>query len=179
MKEMKNFTFKKTTDNEKCGLSGKTISVEVPKFDWEAFKSNPNARFFCKKMFEAEVTKIVREMLCEKNGTTDNDLSDMNSVIMRTLPKPTVTDISEWIDSQDWSDCQFPRGEDTARDALKKELPKIVSGKAVRDKKKLEKIQKHITDIRNIESNDYIAEYLWSKIDVLTKENDLLPLDDL
>lgn len=54
---------------DKGGPSGgKTVSADVPAFDWESFKKTPNAEEFVKKAYFASVKRIIREIDEHKNG---------------------------------------------------------------------------------------------------------------
>jgi hypothetical protein len=78
------FYFRKTKANG--DLAGTTRSVEVPTFDWEAFKNTPNVELFVRRAYQSLLQKLVRDMKQgNKNGTRQKDLISMEAVTIRSF----------------------------------------------------------------------------------------------
>jgi hypothetical protein len=113
------------------------------------------------KIFDEEVKKLVRDILTEKNGTTDNDLSSIENVILRVLKNPTKAEIEIWINERDWSLYNFPQGEEKGRKGVSQALLYILDEIRLPDKIK-EKLNNIIITVAS--KDDYIAEFFWAKL---------------
>jgi hypothetical protein len=82
--ETQEFYFRKTKANG--DLAGTTRSVEVPTFDWEAFKNTPNVELFVRRAYQSLLQKLVRDMKQgNKNVTRQKDLISMEAVTTRSF----------------------------------------------------------------------------------------------
>lgn len=112
---------------DKGGPSGgKTLSREVPPFDWEVFKNTPNAEEFVKKAYFAAVKKIIREIEERKNSSTASDLDSIETVIARTM-SCTRGEIKDWIKTRDWSRANQVADITKVLPDIEKRLPDLAS----------------------------------------------------
>lgn len=112
---------------DKGGPSGgKILSQEAPVFDWEKFKKTPNAEAFVKKAYLASVTKVVREIEEQKNGSTATDLNSMESVIARALCFSRA-EIQDWIKTRDWNKANQVRDIEKLLPEIEKKLPDLAT----------------------------------------------------
>lgn len=112
---------------DKGGPSGgKTLSRDVPAFDWENFKNTPNAEEFVKKVYFASLKKIIRELDEHKNGSVESDLDSTETVIARALSF-TQDEIKEWLKTRDWSKAKQVQDISKVLPEIEKHLPKLAS----------------------------------------------------
>ena len=142
--------------------SGKTVSADVPTFDWESFKNTPNAEEFVKKTYFAAVKKIVREIGEHKNGSVKSDLDSAETVIARALSF-TQDEIKEWLKTRDWSKAIQIQDIAKVLPEIEKHLPKLASRRnhftAEVSAKIADKIIAAVTD-----DPDPIAEFLFTTL---------------
>ena len=161
MKVKKNFSFRKTKANGT--LSGTSEEYQVPDFEWEEFIKLPNARLFAKRSYDSTIQKLVRDILLEKNGTSDHHLQTMESVIARSITF-TKQEIIEWCNSRDWELTQFNMDKEKAIQLLNDKLPAFaLDENSIIDKNVKTRIAEIIAGVSDI-NTDPVAEYLWAKL---------------
>ncbi len=108
--------------------SAKTLTQDIPDFDWTNFKNAPNAEEFVKKAYYASVKKIIREIDEKKNGSVISDLSTIESIIARSLTY-TKDEINEWIKTRDWDRANQVKDMGKLLPILKLRLPTLAARK--------------------------------------------------
>ncbi len=91
-------------------LKGKTLEREIPDFDFKEFVNVPNADIFVRKAYFSHVKKLMRESEENINGTRDQHLQSVESIIARSTVIPK-NDMDEWLDSRDWDKAEFTNPE--------------------------------------------------------------------
>lgn len=166
------FNFRKTKENG--GIGGTTQSCLVPEFDWNEFKNLPNAELFARRAYNSVVQKLVRDILLSKNGTTEQHLQSIESVLARTFTF-TRKEIEEWCISRDWESTTL-RNPEKAIQILTEKLPDFATDdNAITDEASRNRIAEIIADVADRKSDD-IAEYLWVKLTQKTYQTELLSL---
>lgn len=87
-------------------LKGQTLEQEVPDFDFKEFMNVPNAEIFVRKAYFSYVKQLMRESEESINGTRDDHLQSLESIIARSTVI-TKNDMDEWLDSRDWYKAGF------------------------------------------------------------------------
>lgn len=118
---------------------GRTLTHEVPDFEFDSFMRAPNAREFVKKTYFATVKKIIREVEEKKNGSVTSDLFSYESIIARSLAY-TQEEISEWIGTRDWKKAKEVTDMDALLPKLREQLPALASRKHTFNQKTAERI---------------------------------------
>lgn len=91
-------------------LKGQTLEREVPDFNLKKFMSVPNADIFVRKAYFSYVKRLMREAKESINGTQDQHLQSLESIITRSMVI-TQNDMDEWLDSRDWGKAEFTNPE--------------------------------------------------------------------
>lgn len=161
---------------DKGGKSaGKTLTAEVPAFDWEQFKNAPNANEFVKRAYYASVKKLMREADEGKNGTTTSDLVSYESILTRTLHF-TKQDIQDWMDSRDWKRATEARDIEKALGEIRPKLPEVALGiNPFPDDYALKLANKVIAKVADVPT-DPVADYIFSILTTKLARVDLLEL---
>lgn len=139
---------------------GKTLSREVPDFEFESFMRAPNVQEFIKKTYFATVKKIIREVEEKKNGSVSSDLLSYESIIARSLAY-TREEISEWVGTRDWEKAKEVKNLDALLPILKKQLPALASRKHDFDKNVAERLA-NIVIAAVADNPDPIADFLFT-----------------
>lgn len=105
---------------------GKTLSSEFPGFDLIRFMKTPNAQAFIEKHYLATVKKILREIDESKNGSVAADLTSFESIVARSLSF-TQEEVSEWMNSRDWTRATQVKDMKALLPHLEKILPTLTS----------------------------------------------------
>lgn len=161
---------------DKGGPSGgKTVSADVPAFDWESFKKTPNAEEFVKKAYFASVKRIIREIDEHKNGSVESDLDSAETVIARALSF-TQDEIKEWLKTRDWGKASQVQDITKVLPEIEKHLPKLASRQNHLSAETSEKIAyKIIAGVADVP--DPIAEFLFTTLTTpRSADNDLMLL---
>jgi len=160
-KEFREFRFRNTKENG--ALAGTTLSAEVPVFDWDRFKSLPNAELFVRRACSSLLQKLVRDIeLGNRNGTSKKDFLSLEAVITRSFTFKK-SDIARWCEQRDWSYAKL-RNPAKGIPFLKKTLPEYASNDyAITDEEIREKVAEFVAAVSDREKDD-IAEYLWVKL---------------
>ena len=168
------FKFRKTKDNREIG--GTEQEYQVPLFDWDKFKNLPNSELFVRNAYYSLVQKLVRDILLgEINGTSENNIQSMESVIARSF-NFKKNDIEQWCKSRDWANSTL-QNQDKNIPILIQELPKYaISDHVIQDIKVRTRLAEIIAEIADRKTDD-IAEFLWVKLtQKIENESDLLSL---
>ena len=103
-----------------------TISGEAPEFVLQEFMSAPNAKEFIRKAYISSIRKIVTDIDEGRSGTVTSDLESMEAVIARSL-KFTREDITDWINSRDWTQVKNVANIGLVTANMKKLLPELAT----------------------------------------------------
>ncbi|MBE0472504.1 MAG: hypothetical protein IBX55_23725 [Methyloprofundus sp.] len=158
----KEFRFRKTEKNKQ--RAGTTIKVDVPEFDWDEFIKTPLVKEFIEKQYYKVVDRLVKEVALKRNGTTFQDYSSFEPIIMRDL-QLTQTQISEWLDSRDWDAPKF-KDLAGAKKFLMEKLPCLSSQKGWELFPNGEDRHKIADKVLNwvVSDDEYIADFLIQKL---------------
>ena len=151
-----------TVRNRGGASGGKTIEHEVPEFDWAAFKNTVNAEAFVKKAYFSAAQRICREIHEKKNGTTEDHLQSVESLIARSI-NFTQGEIEDWINSRDWRRVESVNNRDKAIAFLKKNLPLLANTDQAIPEKAREKVAELVAGLADPDA-DPVADYLWVKL---------------
>lgn len=91
-------------------LKGQTLEREVPDFDLKGFMSVPNAGIFVRKAYFSYVKQLMRESEENINGTRDEHLQSLESIIARSTVI-TKSDMDDWLNSRPWERAEFKNPE--------------------------------------------------------------------
>jgi hypothetical protein len=139
---------------------GRTLSHEVPDFEFDSFMRAPNAQEFIKKTYFATVKKIIREVEERKNGSVKSDLLSYESIIARSLAY-TQEEISDWIGTRDWKNAKEIKDMDKWLPVLQKELPPLASRKHNFDKETADSLAS-VVIAAVADSPDPIADFMFT-----------------
>lgn len=87
-------------------LKGQTLAREVPDFNFKEFMNVPNAEIFMCKAYFSYVKQLMRENAENINGTRDEHLQSLESIITRSMVI-TKSDMDEWLNSRPWKNAEF------------------------------------------------------------------------
>lgn len=145
-------------------LGGKKLSFEIPRFELEAFLKAPNADEFIKKAYLSAAKKIGREVEERKMRSVPADLSSYEMIIARSL-KYTKQDISNWLNSRDWSRISHFKNPANIRAGVEAFLPKLAMRQNYHEPDFSLKVAKDI--VAALASKpDPVAEYLFVMLSV-------------
>lgn len=87
-------------------LKGQTLEREMPDFDFQEFINVPNADIFVRKAYFSYVKQLMRESEEDINGTQNEHLQSLESIIARSMVIPK-NDMDDWLNSRDWGKAGF------------------------------------------------------------------------
>lgn len=161
-------------------LAGKTISIEIPSFEWDVFKNTPNAQEFVRRAYMAEAKKQAR-IAAEKGGElTCPVICSMEEFLLAAL-RFTKSDIQEWLATRDWESPDYNIPE-RSRALLKKVLPMVVTEHGLDalhrqwSKEKRDKAYQYVADLAD-KPDDPVADFIGSKL-TIELESEGISADD-
>ncbi|MEY4728968.1 MAG: hypothetical protein RL020_126 [Pseudomonadota bacterium] len=77
-----------------------SAEMTFPEFDIDSFIKTPNFELFLKKVYDALIKKMIREINENKNGTKPSDLYSFEAIIARNL-NFTRAEVEGWYRTRD------------------------------------------------------------------------------
>lgn len=145
-------------------LKDQTLEREVPDFDFKEFMNVPNAEIFMRKAYFSYVKKLMRESEENINGTRDEHLQSLESIIARSMVI-TKNDMDKWLDSRDWDKAGF-KDPENAIPKVKKLCHALRMGhdsELANDPELRERLADKLAGIADT-PQDSIADFIFSKL---------------
>ena len=158
------------TKSTKTNPEKREITQLVPVFDWGKFKSLPNAHEFVEKLFGQCITKMMREIDDNKNGTRPEHMASMESVIAREIGY-SESAIRRWCESRDWASADInPQRAANITKHLVEFAPRKRGVQAEHSlaPEVMEKLARRVTQVAD--KDDPVVEWLFTRLTSSKKE---------